>query len=105
MLLSSPHDGPLFPPFCAFAVDLLPLYISISLFLARALPPLPHSIILTSGTLAPLDSFAHELQLPFEIRLQNPHIIAPSQVWVGVVPLGPSGHTLNSSYQSRDDVG
>ena len=63
------------------------------------------SIILTSGTLAPLESFAHELQLPFDVRLQNPHIIAPSQVWVGVVPLGPSGHTLNSSYQSRDDVG
>ncbi|GAX78033.1 hypothetical protein CEUSTIGMA_g5475.t1 [Chlamydomonas eustigma] len=63
------------------------------------------SIILTSGTLAPLESFAHELQLPFPIRLQNPHIIKPSQVWVGVVPLGPSGHVLNSSYQSRDDVG
>ena len=41
-------------------------------------PPL--SIILTSGTLAPLESFAHELQLPFNVRLQNPHIVAPSQV-------------------------
>lgn len=27
-----------------------------------------------------------------------------SQVWVGVVPTGPSGHTLCSNYQSRDDV-
>lgn len=26
------------------------------------------------------------------------------QVWVGVLPVGPSGHTLCSSYQSRDDV-
>lgn len=43
----------------------------------------PCSILLTSGTLSPLDSFAHELQLPFEIRLENPHIIAPSQVHGG----------------------
>lgn len=40
------------------------------------------SILLTSGTLAPLEGFAHELQMPFEIRLQNPHIISPSQVRV-----------------------
>ncbi|KAL6751109.1 hypothetical protein V8C86DRAFT_3030416 [Haematococcus lacustris] len=37
------------------------------------------SILLTSGTLSPLDSFAHELQLSFDIRLENPHIIHPSQ--------------------------
>ena len=24
------------------------------------------------------------------------------QVWVGVVPVGPKGHTLNSSYQTRN---
>ena len=38
------------------------------------------SVLLTSGTLAPLDSFAHELQLPFKISLENPHVIDPSQV-------------------------
>ena len=38
------------------------------------------SVLLTSGTLAPLDSFAHELQLPFRISLENPHVIDPSQV-------------------------
>ena len=27
------------------------------------------------------------------------------QVWVGVVPVGPSGHALNSSYQTRDSKG
>ncbi|KAA6423773.1 MAG: regulator of telomere elongation helicase 1-like [Trebouxia sp. A1-2] len=60
------------------------------------------SVLLTSGTLAPLDSFAHELQLPFKISLENPHVIDPSQVWVGVVPVGPKGTALNSSYQNRD---
>lgn len=59
------------------------------------------SIILTSGTLSPLGSFAHELGLPFEVRLENPHVIEPSQVWIGVVNKGPKGQTLNSSYEHR----
>ena len=38
------------------------------------------SVLLTSGTLSPMDSFAHELQLPFRVTLENPHVIDPSQV-------------------------
>jgi len=38
------------------------------------------SILLTSGTLSPLNSFAAELQLPFPITLENPHVIDPAQV-------------------------
>ena len=38
------------------------------------------SVLLTSGTLSPLDSFAQELQLPFRITLENPHVIDSSQV-------------------------
>ncbi|KAL2612609.1 hypothetical protein R1flu_024301 [Riccia fluitans] len=60
------------------------------------------SVILTSGTLAPLDSFAIELNLPFNVRLENPHVIDASQIWVGVVQSGPSGRALNSSYKTRD---
>lgn len=37
-------------------------------------------VLLTSGTLSPLDSFAQELQLEFPISLENPHVIAESQV-------------------------
>ncbi|BDA40755.1 Regulator of telomere elongation helicase 1 [Coccomyxa sp. Obi] len=68
-------------------------------------------ILLTSGTLAPLDSFAQELTLDFPVTLENPHVIPNSQVWVGVVPVGPKGVTLNSSYATRtspaymDDLG
>ena len=40
------------------------------------------SVLLTSGTLSPLDSFANELQLPFPITLENPHVIDRSQVRV-----------------------
>ncbi|GAU11015.1 hypothetical protein TSUD_113080, partial [Trifolium subterraneum] len=62
------------------------------------------SIILTSGTLSPLDSFAEELKLDFPIRLENPHVIGPNQIWAGVVPVGPSGRTFNSSYRTRDTM-
>ncbi|PRW44978.1 Regulator of telomere elongation helicase 1 [Chlorella sorokiniana] len=61
------------------------------------------SILLTSGTLSPLDSFAHELGLAFPVRLENGHVIGREQVWCGVVPAGPSGQPLNSSYQNRDN--
>ena len=36
-------------------------------------------VLLTSGTLSPLDSFAQELQLEFPISLENPHVIDESQ--------------------------
>lgn len=62
------------------------------------------SILLTSGTLSPLDSFALEFNLEFPVRLENPHVISANQVWVGVVPSGPSGYSFNSSYKSRDSL-
>ncbi len=43
-------------------------------------------ILLTSGTLAPLDSFAQELSLDFPVTLENPHVVNTSQV----LPLDPS---------------
>lgn len=62
------------------------------------------SIILTSGTLSPMDSFAEELKLDFPVRLENPHVISDNQIWAGVVPVGPSGYTFNSSYRIRDSI-
>ncbi|KAI3727225.1 hypothetical protein L1987_67037 [Smallanthus sonchifolius] len=62
------------------------------------------SIILTSGTLSPMDSFAEELKLKFPVRLENPHVISDNQLWAGIVPVGPSGHPFNSSYKTRDSA-
>lgn len=61
------------------------------------------SILLTSGTLSPMASFVNELRTDFPIRLENPHVIDKKQVWVGVVPKGPAGAVLNSSYKMRSD--
>jgi regulator of telomere elongation helicase 1 len=69
--------------------------------LHRLLARRVRSLVLTSGTLSPLESFAAELQVGFRHSLANPHIVGAGQVWVGVVPAGPTGAALNSSYATR----
>ncbi|XP_060027612.1 regulator of telomere elongation helicase 1 isoform X4 [Erinaceus europaeus] len=59
------------------------------------------TLILTSGTLAPVSSFALEMQIPFPVRLENPHVIQQHQVWVGIVPKGPDGAQLSSAFDKR----
>ena len=61
--------------------------------------------VLTSGTLSPLASFAEELRLGPALTLENPHVIDASQVWLGIVPVGPRGHALNSSHAQRESKG
>ncbi|XP_048666582.1 regulator of telomere elongation helicase 1 isoform X3 [Marmota marmota marmota] len=60
-----------------------------------------HTLILTSGTLAPLSSFALEMQIPFPVCLENPHVIDRHQLWVGVIPKGPDGAQLSSAFDKR----
>ena len=38
----------------------------------------PRTLILTSGTLSPLDSFESDLQTKFAHKLENPHVIDSS---------------------------
>lgn len=59
------------------------------------------TLILTSGTLAPLSSFALEMQIPFPVLLENPHVIEKHQLWVGVIPRGPDGAELSSAFDKR----
>ncbi|EDS40179.1 fanconi anemia group J protein [Culex quinquefasciatus] len=61
------------------------------------------SIILTSGTLAPLKPLISELDIPIAVKLENPHIIDGSQVCVKIVGQGPDKESLNSSYGNRDN--
>ena len=60
------------------------------------------SLLLTSGTLAPLDSLAAELGLPFPVTLENPHVVPDEHVWAAVLGTGPGRVPLNSSFRSRD---
>ncbi|XP_071428784.1 regulator of telomere elongation helicase 1 isoform X2 [Pithys albifrons albifrons] len=59
------------------------------------------TIILTSGTLSPLSSFTMEMQIPFPVCLENPHVIDEHQLWVGIIPKGPDGTELSSTYENR----
>ncbi|XP_050076273.1 regulator of telomere elongation helicase 1 homolog [Anopheles maculipalpis] len=61
------------------------------------------SIILTSGTLAPLKPFISELNMPVAVCLENPHIIDRSQVYVKVISHGPDRMELNSCFKNRSD--
>ncbi|XP_060083627.1 regulator of telomere elongation helicase 1-like, partial [Ylistrum balloti] len=59
------------------------------------------NVILTSGTLSPITSFTSEMQIPFPLRLENPHVIEKHQVWIGTMQKGPDGVVLNSNYETR----
>uniref|UniRef100_A0A182W5F6 Regulator of telomere elongation helicase 1 homolog n=1 Tax=Anopheles minimus TaxID=112268 RepID=A0A182W5F6_9DIPT len=61
------------------------------------------SIILTSGTLAPLKPLISELNMPVAVSLENPHIIDRSQVYVKVISHGPDRVELNSSFKNRSN--
>ncbi|KAI7898833.1 helicase C-terminal domain-containing protein [Cokeromyces recurvatus] len=70
-----------------------------------------HSVILTSGTLSPLNTFAAELGAKFTGKLEANHVIKPSQVWVSAISHGPTGIPLKGvfnnigSLQYQDEVG
>ncbi|GKY99980.1 hypothetical protein MPSEU_000951500 [Mayamaea pseudoterrestris] len=61
------------------------------------------SIIVTSGTLAPLKGLSMELGLKFPHTLENPHIITEKQIHVRVIGKGVSGKALSSSYERRQN--
>ena len=63
-----------------------------------------HSLIITSGTLSPIEPLLKELMVPFKVQLFNPHIIKSSQVWVGVVGKGPDNVEWTSQYKNRESV-
>lgn len=46
-----------------------------AVFCCRSLSQVARSVLLTSGTLSPLDSFSGELGLDFHVRLEAPHVV------------------------------
>ncbi|KAG2244313.1 hypothetical protein Bca52824_093840 [Brassica carinata] len=65
---------------------------------------LSSSIILTSGTLSPMDSFSSELGMQFGACLEAPHVVdANQQVWAAGIFSGPSNQPLNASYKTNDE--
>ncbi|GLE00638.1 hypothetical protein PINS_up009395 [Pythium insidiosum] len=62
------------------------------------------SVILTSGTLSPMDSFAGELGTEFPIRLEASHVVdMRRQVFIGAVMNGPGGVDLSCVYRNQQE--
>lgn len=69
----------------------------------RDIADLSMSVILTSGTLSPMNSFSSELGVQFGTSLEAPHVIdIESQLWAAVIPTGPGNYPLNASYKTAD---
>eukprot|EP00850_Spirogloea_muscicola_P004440 SM000019S04984 [mRNA] locus=s19:321229:329309:- [translate_table: standard] len=69
------------------------------------LAKLSRSIILTSGTLSPLDSFATELGIEIATRMEGCHVVdIAKQVWAGALSTGPQNVALNSTYKHADSL-
>ena len=81
----------------AVGSDVNRLFISIGMLVRQGVK----SIILTSGTLAPMQPLISELELKFDIRMENPHIVSSDQVCVKIVSKGPDGEPLICNYQNR----
>ncbi|KAJ2430434.1 hypothetical protein GGF41_001000 [Coemansia sp. RSA 2531] len=69
------------------------------------------TIVLTSGTLSPLDSYASELQVKFSTTLEANHVIDSQRFRALTVECGTSGELLEGKYKNvdllsfQDDVG
>jgi len=62
------------------------------------------SLIITSGTLSPIEGTVEAFGVPFPFVLENSHVINPKkQVWGGVLSTGAENITLNASFGARDE--
>lgn len=58
------------------------------------------NIILTSGTLSPLETFSSELGVKFNNVLEAPHVVKQDQIYTSVFPKGPNGYEINGVYKN-----
>jgi Rad3-related DNA helicase len=63
----------------------------------------PVGLLLTSGTLSPLDTMESELQIPFQHQLKCPHVVNKSQVFATVVERSENYTSFNFSYAQRNN--
>ncbi|OTF75449.1 regulator of telomere elongation helicase 1-like protein, partial [Euroglyphus maynei] len=63
-----------------------------------------YNLIITSGTLSPLESFELEMGVPFHVKLQNTHVITNNQLSIQLIAKDPNGHELRGSYDRRNDL-
>jgi len=60
-----------------------------------------YSLIVTSGTLSPIESCSKNFGAKFTVTLENSHVISKEQLFGGVLSLGPNGESLISVFENR----
>lgn len=64
-----------------------------------------YSVIITSGTLSPLQSTADAFGVPFPVMLENTHVIdASKQLMAAVVGRGPQQGSLDATFSNRSEL-
>lgn len=71
--------------------------------MANLLKKQVRSIILTSGTLAPLNPLISELDIKVDHQLENPHIIKNNQLFAKIIYAGPDNQSLCGNYVNREN--
>ncbi|VDM24019.1 unnamed protein product [Hydatigera taeniaeformis] len=61
-----------------------------------------HSLILASGTLAPLDALVAELGVDFPLRLEAGHVVSRERVFATCVARGPRGGRLCATFEHQN---
>ncbi|KAK8885180.1 hypothetical protein M9Y10_044309 [Tritrichomonas musculus] len=61
----------------------------------------PKTVILTSGTISPFDTFISSLGYEFPIVLQNPHIANMKNLFVAIATHGSMNSVFHFTYQNR----
>lgn len=68
-----------------------------------ALADQARTVVLTSGTLAPIETLRTELGAAFPIHLEAKHVIdVEKQLWVGTIPRGRSNVAFNAVFKNAD---
>lgn len=62
------------------------------------------SLLITSGTLSPMDSTRAALGVPFPVTLENAHVVAQERVCGCVLSNGPGGEKLSSTFANRGNL-
>jgi Rad3-related DNA helicase len=63
----------------------------------------PKTIILTSGTLSPMEDLETDIEIEFPIKIQNNHVIAPDRVLPRII--SKAGQIeLKLNYERRDNI-
>ena len=62
------------------------------------------TIIVTSGTLSPLDALDTDIGIDFPIKIQNNHVISPERVLPRIVSRVKEKYELKLNFTRRDNI-